>query len=346
MENILFRVDASETLGKGHLSRCLNLANKLLNERNSIYFITNTLSSSNSNLIRGFGFKHIEISKNSNDNGLDETLEITKKLGSVGSIVIDHYQIGFEWEKRVSFLIPRLVVIDDLANRAHHCHYLIDQTLGRLKSDYTKLVASDCKLLLGSEYSLISRDYTMLREKSIEKRQHTDQLNKILVAFGGGDPSIALLKVSDDLALLEKKYTIYFVTRSTMDAKDELMAKLNNTHHDVKVFTDISDLSELVYMSDLSVGAGGISSYERCCLGLPTVLIKLADNQSGNASSLQSAGAVYYLGSICDIVRGAIAKAINNIMSNYDFWKSISDKSILVCDGQGVSNIARIIYGE
>ena len=83
--------------------------------------------------------------------------------------------------------------------------------------------------------------------------------------------------------------------------------------------------------ADLAIGAGGSSSWERCCLGLPTLLYVLAENQRKIAESLEKLGAVKIVNNL--------KENLQNILDHFTFWQTMSERAQIICDGDGVKRI-------
>jgi len=83
--------------------------------------------------------------------------------------------------------------------------------------------------------------------------------------------------------------------------------------------------------ADLAIGAGGSTSWERCCLGLPTLLYVLAENQRKIAESLEALGAVKIVDNLNE--------NLQNLLNNFSLWQAMSEKAQIICDGAGVKRI-------
>ena len=96
--------------------------------------------------------------------------------------------------------------------------------------------------------------------------------------------------------------------------------------------------------ADLAVGAGGATSWERCCLCLPTLMLLTADNQAEVGRQLNAAGAVILLGSHNDLDDAMIFSALENILHSKEGWDTLVDASKKVTDGLGVNRIVSELY--
>ena len=96
---------------------------------------------------------------------------------------------------------------------------------------------------------------------------------------------------------------------------------------------DADNISRLMLDADLAIGAGGSTSWERCCLGLPTLLYVLAENQRKIAESLEKLGAVKIVDNLNE--------NLQNLLNNFTLWQTMSEKAQIICDGAGVKRIKR-----
>jgi UDP-2,4-diacetamido-2,4,6-trideoxy-beta-L-altropyranose hydrolase len=179
------------------------------------------------------------------------------------------------------------MVIDDLADRTHDCDLLLDQNLGRQESDYLRSVPTACTKLIGPEYALLRPEFARLRSESLTRRSEPE-LKRVLISLGGVDEhnvTSAVLRTLRDGDLPDDcRLTIVMGPNSPwLDAVRKEAATLPWA---TEVRVGVSDMARLMAHSDLSIGAGGGTTWERCCLGLPTVMIVLAENQLAAAKAL------------------------------------------------------------
>ena len=174
----LFRTDASNEIGSGHVMRCLTLANALKARKYKCIFITKEHDGNLIEFIISKGFEVISLKtinhndkkftqeskenlysewlNDSNEQDAKKVIELIKPLGKFDFIFVDHYGIDKKWEVALKPYTRKIIVIDDLANREHDCNVLIDQTLYRNMNDYKALVNNDCEILSGSKYAILT----------------------------------------------------------------------------------------------------------------------------------------------------------------------------------------------
>ena len=338
----IFRVDASLKMGTGHVMRCLTLA-QVLNENGAdVEFICRKHEGSLIDKIRSSGFvvHELEVFEETKvDNKLahshwlgatqqqdaDDCINILK-AEKLDWLIVDHYALDEEWQKRLKPCYEKLMVIDDLADKIFDCDVLLNQNLGAQIEDYKNKISDNCELLLGCNYALLRPEFSDLRGRALEKRKKTIVINNILITMGGNDNENITY---DILQQLDGKYNITVALGSSPVHKDMIIDYAEGKN--IKVIIDADNMAELMFEADLAIGTGGSTSWERCCLGLPTLLYITAENQRMVAENLEKKGAVVMVKNLKDDLK----MIINNIAC----WKSISNKSQVICDGLGVKRI-------
>lgn len=353
---VAFRVDASLLIGTGHVMRCLTLAIELRLNGAYCFFICSELSGNLIGTIQASGFpvkslpltfsdsrqQDFNLSPNSffESQWIEDSNKVLNLLGEgVDWLIVDHYYLDARWEKKVSTRCKNLMVIDDLANRPHFCDLLLDQTLGRLPKDYRGLISSNTRLFIGPSYALIRPIFRKLREQSIKFRKKKNHVGKLMVSLGGVDLENYTLKILEGLQNTPLPYLsdIQVVMGANAPWIDSVKKYALDMPWKTEVLVNTANMAELMAKSDLAIGAAGSTSWERCCLGLPTLICVLADNQRMVADKLIAAN------SAREVFLGAGLK--NNLCSLIDWISEDNNLSVLsthalnVCDGEGVSRI-------
>ena len=309
MLNIIFRVDSGNLLGTGHVFRCLNIANII--ENANIEFICKDFSNNSSYVIqKKYKIHLIKPSKSSNvnlninswlgDTQLDDakkTIEIIKNK-KIDWLFIDHYNIHKEWEDNIRPYVKKIFVIDDYTNRPHNCDVLLNQQIENDKSFlYKNLLPSNCQLLLGVKYILLKQEYI----NSSEKREPIKKLKRINIFMGGGDPSNETLKIMKICNNLNKKLRSilkFDVIVGSSNKNKELIEEYCQDKNEFTFYYNINYMEKVLAQADLAIGAGGGTSYERCIMKVPTLVICIAENQKLVLDRFINSGIINYLGDL------------------------------------------------
>lgn len=302
----VFRVDASTWMGTGHVMRCLSLAESLPVERSKVLFLCRPHAGHSMDAIRSRGFAVLEMSPvRANESdwlGVNWALEAKDTIDALVKhpptwLIVDHYGWHASLERQAIKWVSRLLVIDDLANRNHDCDVLLDQNLGRVKSDYLGLIPEYTLPLMGVQYALLRRDYLENRSRALSRRLKESSLATVLLNLGGSDPHDYTSRILKVLATLPQydSVDVQVVVGKAYPYLDLLSKQINTLNAErsgkVELWVNIADMAEKMIAADLAIGAGGSTAWERCALGLPSIAVQIADNQAVVLNGLQEAGA-------------------------------------------------------
>lgn len=334
----IIRADASLQIGGGHVMRCLTLADQLNTKGWNIALcgmpetslVVPALAQSN------YAFYPLHTQGNA-----------AELMGyfthGCELLIIDHYGLDYSFEHTCRSWANRIMVIDDLANRKHDCDFLLDQTLGRAEQDYDEYVPTQCRLLLGTNYALLRPQFAAARETSLQRRQHHASTKRILISYGTADPDNLTARTIEALILLTYKGQVDIVLSARSEHFEVIKIMAKNAPFSINIHSDVKDMAELMSRADIAIGAGGTTSWERCCLGLPSLIIVIADNQKLIADKLQNAGAIEVLGWHEDVDAELIAAAVERLLSNPLSLNHMSIKAAQVCDGAGAHRVVEEI---
>jgi UDP-2,4-diacetamido-2,4,6-trideoxy-beta-L-altropyranose hydrolase len=368
---IAFRTDASLEIGSGHVMRCLTLADALRAQGAQCCFISRAHPGNliDAIALRGYEVKTlpatvqqaqaaINFDKQLNDgqnvalahaawlgcNWKTDAAQSAKALAELQPdwLVVDHYAIDQQWETALTPRYKKLMVIDDLADRSHQCDLLLDQNLGRQPQDYRELVPVECQVLTGPQYALLRPEFAALRQYSLQRRQ-TSRLKNILITMGGVDQPNATgqtLQALQTCALLpDCRITVVMgMAAPWLKNVQELATRMP---WPTEVLVNISNMAQRMADSDLAIGAAGSTSWERCCLGVPTLMVVLAENQQEIAFALESVGAAIALDrSIAQQFTYMLANSINHLVKEDAALTSICRAASMVTNGHGTNLVA------
>ncbi len=257
----------------------------------------------------------------------------------VDTLVIDHYSRGAEFEAACRGWAKQIIVIDDLANRLHDCDLIVDQTAGRTSSDYEDLVPSHARMCLGPAFALLRPQFPTARPNALSRRRAVKCIDRVLISFGAvdkvGATETALSAVMH--ALPHAEVDVVLGARSpNLTAVRQTVQRFGSQ---MQLHCDTDAMASLVAKADLAIGAPGSSSWERCALGLPTLLVIVADNQLCNAEALEQTGAAIALGQFEALEPVDIANRISHLSGDIALLHKMSQRGAELCDGRGASRL-------
>lgn len=330
-----FRVDASELMGLGHMYRCLALAGRLRSHGAIVGFICTEETVRLCEHIKDFADRLVVLppeqlaragdcfrSESSHQLADAEQTLIAMSGPTSDLLVVDHYALDECWESQVSPSVRQLLVIDDLADRPHQCDYLLDANL-RSQDDvspYAGLVPDHTRIFAGAEYALLRADFDGYPGKRIHVR---DEIRRVLIMFGGVDHGNMTGVAVDALSQLTlDNVDVDIVIGPYHPACDEIVRLAASSSFNVR--KAVTNMAELMDRADLAIGGAGTASWERCAVGLPTVIVQTAPNQRGPARALEAHGAAINLGEVSSDTGSLIAGTVQRLFENPSGLKSMS----------------------
>ena len=327
---ITFFVNASPSIGGGHVMRCLTLGNLLVRHGARVAF---AVTAESLECVPALGRSDFEFFR-------------PEELASQSTdiLVFDSYAIDANLEHAFRPHLRRIVVIDDLANRQHDCDLLVDQNLGRQERHYTGLLPPHARVLAGPRYAMLRPEFAAARPHALERRRATfaDGLpvRRILVSMGLTDVGGVTARIMRAVLKVTTGCLIDIVIVSSAPSLPWLR-DLAAGHAGIALHVDSTEMSSLMAAADLAIGAAGSTSWERCCLGLPSVMVVLAENQRGAAIELATMGAA---ATIAGPDRDAdLQTAVKRLIVSDGERFAMSKKSALVCDGEGAERVTGAI---
>lgn len=365
---VAFRVDASIEIGTGHVMRCLTLADALAARGADCHFICREHPGNLNSSVRQKDYPLHALSVAVWQETLDaqdwkphaEPLAHSKWLGTSQSadvaicapildrlqpdwLVVDHYALDERWEGAVAGGYRKLMVIDDLADRSHVCDLLLDQTFGRAPEEYQALVPAGCRLLCGSKYALLRPEFAARRQSSLQRRAQP-RLRHLLVSLGGVDKDNGTGKVLEALrqSTLAGDCEITVVLGDTSPWLETVKKRAQDMPWTTRILSGVNDMAQLMADSDLAIGAAGTTSWERCCLGLPTIMLVLAANQQRVAEAIMNSGAGDLIRRTQDITE-ELPQLIGALRDNTARLAEMSHAAACMADGRGVDAVAQLM---
>ena len=374
----VFRSDASSKIGNGHIMRCITLAKELFLNGYEIVFICRAykgnliinirrffkvlvLENSYSEYQSEISLKGENIYKNwlgcSQIDDAKNCIKLIKdnSLGFINLLFVDHYSLDKEWEKymKASFIeknkvtqITKIFAIDDLASRKHYCDFLLDQTLGRIAKEYKSLVNLDCKLLIGSEFAILRKEFQVLRKISLERKLKLQNKNveRIFIYLGTFYDLRIFNLIFKSLSKLSIAKEIEIDFSSSIREKD--IKKIYNTYKNdfkkINIFNFIDNIYDKIFQSDLCIGAAGSSSWERCTLGCPSINIITDENQRTIGQNLSIKNASYVI-DVKEQFERNFCEALEELIFDNQKRYNLSKTSSEVCDGNGTQRIIKFL---
>lgn len=348
---VAFRLDASAEIGTGHFMRCLTLANELQGRGARVTFANCRLPELLVGVAERAGHEVVQprmpridppdkdlfhSSWLGNSQAADAANTIDVLTGHVWDwLVVDHYALDARWETAVRAAAHRILAIDDLADRTHDCDVLLDQNLhSATASRYAGRVPSHARLLLGPRYALLREAFAKLRSE----RNRDGGVQRVLVYFGGADQANYTATAVAALArtrLRNRSADVVISSGHPFRPQIETMC----AEYGYELHLDTAEMPRLMASADLAIGAGGTTTWERCCLGLPAIVFSIAENQRALVEAAAVEGAVYAPEGVHDT--GSMTRHLLTLLENPRLLRAFSRRGMELVDGRGTLRVIR-----
>lgn len=360
-KKLFIRADASVQIGTGHVMRCLTLADELRGCGAEVVFICRDFAGNLCGYIeeKGYIVRRLPVSDSSEQNfesGLKHTAwlgadwqtdarqveEIIKGLEtSLNWLVVDHYALDERWERYLRPYVRKIMVIDDIADRPHDCDLLLDQNFyENLESRYDGLTPLGCKKLLGPKYALLRPEFRAAR-RNLRKRD--GHVKRIMVFFGGSDPTNETAKALEAIRMLNRPDIEVDVVVGAFNPHRKVIEQVASDLPDCTCHFNVENMAALMALADLAVGAGGTTVWERCALGLPCLVTTVAENQERIISDMAESGYLLFVGRSEAVSVDSLYHALEIALQSPWFLISFVRKIQSLVDCKGANRIAQEI---
>jgi UDP-2,4-diacetamido-2,4,6-trideoxy-beta-L-altropyranose hydrolase len=351
-KHFVFRVDAASFMGMGHLRRCVSLSKALTNSGGECTFVARDWGSELSTILGDFAKSLILLPTSASADpdeyatwvgrSLEEdAMQFCQALGdaTVDWVIVDHYGINDCWHKWVRERNGcSIAAIDDLANRPIDCDLVIDQNW-HVDHEYKfrRVNIAGARILGGPRYAMLDPTYT-----TAPKWNAKAEVETIGVFLGGADAIDAMSPTLDMIEQTGFKGRVKFVLGSNNPAASALRRRAAQSDQ-MDVLENLPNLADFFAQCDLQIGAGGSATWERCCIGAPTLALVCADNQREILHAMASAG--YQWGAELDdrlLQQQLLRLALTDQQARAD----MSARCQLLVDGKGAQRIAKILTAD
>ena len=335
-KSLLIRADASALIGTGHLMRCLALAQGWKARGGQATFITACESEGLRHRLSGEGFQVIMLERPYPEPADWEVTSEALAAHSDGWVVLDGYHFDSAYQRWIKEAGHRLLVIDDTAHLDHYyADVVLNQNINAERLRYS--CEPYTRLLLGTRYVLLRSEFLAWQGW---RREIPEVARKVLVTLGGGDPDDQTLKVIRALQQVDVDglEAVIVVGASNLHFQ-ELQLAIRDSRSANRLVRDATNMPELMAWADVAVSAGGSTCWELAFMGLPTVVLVLAENQQGIAAGLDEAGVAVNLGWHTETSTAQITNALVGLLENRSLRRQASQRGRELVDGLGAKRV-------
>jgi UDP-2,4-diacetamido-2,4,6-trideoxy-beta-L-altropyranose hydrolase len=251
-------------------------------------------------------------------------------------VITDNYHFTDDYLKYLRQNLRVIVSIDDIAETFFCSDILINQNINATKEIYHGKISNGTKLFLGPRYAILGSEFCSYH--SLERE--FDTVKKVLVTLGGVDFENQTLSVLRALDKVEEDFSVTVVLGVSNPHMEELVSFAESSQRAIMVLVNVNNMAELMYNADMAISASGSTSWELCCVGLPIIMMALADNQRNIGERLSEAGISINLGWFNDVTDTMIQESVKSLISDQQLRVSMRERGKTLVDGNGAARIA------
>jgi UDP-2,4-diacetamido-2,4,6-trideoxy-beta-L-altropyranose hydrolase len=334
--NLVIRADADTERGTGHVMRCLALTQTCIAQGGMVTFITDCEAAGLLDRITSLGAELVKLSHHYPARVDAETVERVISQQPGAWTVLDGYHFDIGYQRRLREYGHPVLVVDDLV---HHGWYeadaILNQNVYAPELHYPCPPATD--LLMGTSYALLRTEFAVYEDFS---RSVPAVGKRVLITLGGGDPANQTLKALSAIETLhDPELEVICITGAANLHIDSIKAEARGATSHVSVIQDSLNMPELMAWADVAITAAGSTCWELAFMGLPAVLMVIADNQALIADGMAKAGAAVNIGWAADVAEKALAEELKRLLQDQGRRSAMSAQGRLLVDGQGTSRV-------
>jgi UDP-2,4-diacetamido-2,4,6-trideoxy-beta-L-altropyranose hydrolase len=339
-QSLLIRADASTQIGTGHIMRCLALAQAWQAEGGEAIFSMATEASGIETRLQQGGFKVVHhYAPLGSDADAIHTISLAQQY-QINRVVVDGYHFGAEFQRKLKAAGLRVLFVDD---NGHAEHYYADWVLNQNIHAHDGLYAKRepyTQLLLGTRYVLLRKEFWPWRGW---QRQITPVGRKVLVTLGGSDPDNITLQV---IRALQKvgvgELEAVVVVGGSNPHYEVLQQAVREGTTQIELRQNVDNMPELMAWADMAITAGGSTCWELAFMGLPSLILILAENQKRVAQAMDTIGAAKNIGWHTTLNHENLTQQVEKFF-NFDERQDMSSQAQVLVDGKGVSRLTKLL---
>jgi UDP-2,4-diacetamido-2,4,6-trideoxy-beta-L-altropyranose hydrolase len=333
---LLIRADASVAMGTGHVMRCLALAQSWQDGGGRAVFAMATPPA----LLRDrLSQESIEVREISASAGSSDDAHATATLARdcrAVWIAVDGYHFGADYQQSLRSEGVKVLFLDDYGHAAYYTgDIVLNQNLSAEESTY-KNRESYTRLLLGPEYCLLRREFSGYRNW---KREITPAGARVLITMGGSDPENFTERAISALNLAGDQRLEAAVVAGSNNAQLEPLERISKAGKNITLHRSVINMAALMEWADVAISAAGTTCWELCLMGLPSLLVDLAENQISVARELNRRGCAIHLGNSRDVSAEKIAEQLRALLNSQRLRQAMSERCRGLVDGRGAQRV-------
>ena len=339
--NLLLRADSSVAMGTGHVMRCLALAQAWQDIGGRAIF---AMADSTPGIRARLAAESCELVYISSAAGTEEDSRQAITLAreyNAGSVVVDGYQFGADYQHALKSAGVKILFLDDYGHAEHYfADFVLNQNVTADESLYQQKEPQTW-LLLGPRYSLLRREFSAWKDWT---REVSPVVRRLLIMMGGSDAENLTARTIEALSSAGLDLETTIVVGGSNPHLAALEAEVAHSGLKIELVRDVTNMAERMARADVALSAAGSTCWELCLLGLPALLVDVAENQTALAKELDRRGCAIHIGSR-DVSAEAIAAGLRRLCRDHELRISLFQRSRELVDGNGARRVVSVLRG-
>lgn len=336
MYKIIFRCEASNSLGMGHLSRCMSIAEELKSlYLFDVYFLIKTGGETKKYINNEY--KIIEF------DSFEKYLNIIKNLNEEYGIDILFFDIQEDFSKNYLLNVKKnilLATIDDPYEKRNFVDLAFYPPVLDLKNISRKDFTG--KLFEGWQWIPLKNHF----KKKLHKINSDSRQKTLLITMGGSDAKNLTPRILHIINKLEEKLNILIVIGKAFANNKEILAALKNFRHNYLIYNSPENMAEIMHRSDAAVSTYGNTSFELAACGVPAILFCHNEEQLLSVQMFKQNGTAFIGGLTGEFEDNKVTEQLMELLHNHDLYRKMSANGLNLIDTQGAARIAGVINDE
>ena len=331
----LFRTNASSRIGMGHLTRCIALGEEMVARGWDVQFMVRGAKTGDPysivrRLTKGLTVLPASISQAKELDVLRRVIE--EKRPTI--TVVDSYEIDGKYLEAVRGMGRPVAYFDDWAKVKSGMDLLVNYNVGFDRSEYRGLKLT--KLLLGPKYCPLNRSVRERRSRMKGPPEQPEVARDILLTLGGGEHTSIYKTILKAISQEDWIRTVRVPTTRIKGLKDRRFQFIGFQ----------KDLPSVIARHPLTITAGGTTCYQLACLGVPSLIFVLVENQSRTAKGLEQLGIGRDLGTARPLDRKAFIEVLHDLAHDRKSRQRMAKNAFNAVDNKGTARIVDLIEEE
>lgn len=323
----VFRVDASWAIGSGHLSRCLTLARSLVRTGFTVAVATRNPTDHTKKAVVREGLELLVVEG-------EELIGARRAAEGATLVVVDGYGFGADLHAALREPGRVVAVIDDTASAPVDGDVVLNGNFFAESLRYDGVATT----LLGPTYALVRDEFREAREA--REARSGDGTRRVLVSMGGADPACATEAFIDATSELAPSELRIVVGGANPRVEAIRAAAARIAGHRVEVLVDVARMSEPMLWCDVAVVAAGSTCLELACLGVPAVVVAVADNQDPVAGEVARRGLMRSVGRFGASSGHDLTREVESLLADGSVRRRMVSDQRATIDGTGAERAA------